>query len=131
MSRFKNEERVQIIANQSNYHLKCGTVVETDSASVRVIVDGEGRSVRFWDTELVPAPSVTLPAKELTHTQKYLRELEEDAKLLYDAAGLLPKGETKAGIISAAEQITKITATFRLLLSYDGVTLLEAEDVRQ
>jgi hypothetical protein len=129
MSRFKIQERVQVIKPESSYCHQYGTVIETDNASVRLIIDGDGRPTRFWDTELIPAPGVPEPGKELTHTQKYLRELEEDAKLLYDAADLLPKGETKAGIISAAEQITKITATFRLLLTQDGVTIWEAEDV--
>ena len=129
MSQFKLQERVQVIKTLSNYVNSYGTVVETDNASVRVFLDGMDKTLRFWDSELVSAPSVPAPAKELTRTQKYLRELEEDAKLLYDAADLLPKGETKAGIISAAEQITKISGTFRLLLQQDGVVLREDEDV--
>lgn len=128
MSRFKLQERVQIISTSSNYLHQYGTVVETDNSSVRVLIDGLHKNLRFWDTELLSAPHFPLPDKELTKTQEYLRELEEDAKLLYDAADLLPKGETKAGVLASAEQIQKITATFRLLLQQDGVTLRE-EDV--
>jgi hypothetical protein len=129
MSRFKNQERVQVIANPSGYHLKYGTVVETDTASVRVRVDGEGRGMRFWDTELVPAPHAPAPEKELTQTQKYIRELDEDTKLLFDAAGLYPQGTSVQKDLQAfASHQAKIVYNLKLVLSQDGVTLWEAED---
>jgi len=130
MSRFKKQQRVQVIAFQSNYRLQYGTVVETDSASVRVMVDGEGKTMRFWDTELIAAPNNPSPSKELTITQAYLRELEEDAKQMMDASDLLPNGSgVQRDLRDFAGRQSKIVYLLRQCLQKDGIEVLEAEDV--
>lgn len=132
MSRFKKQERVQVIAAQSFYHLQYGTVIETDSASVRIIVDGENRASRFWDTELVPAPNAPVPKKELTQTQKYLRELDEDTKALMAASVLLPVNSAmRKDLDGFANNQAKIVYNLKLVLKQDGVALWETEDVKQ
>lgn len=130
MSRFKNEERVQIIAVGSAYSLGYGTVVETRPSSVRVRVDGGPQdAMTFWDTELIPAPNVPAPAKEFLRTQKYIRELVEDTKLLRDAAGLLPQGTSAQKDLQAyASHQAKIVASLKAVLRQDGVTFAEDAD---
>lgn len=127
MSRFRKDERVQIIATISDYHLQYGTVIETLSASVRIRLDGVDSIMRFWDTELIPAPP--LPVKELTKTQTYLRELDEDAKALTAASHLVPVNSALRKDLDAfAANQTKIVYNLKMLLSQDGVKLWEAED---
>lgn len=129
MSRFKHDERVQIIAVGSTYRLQYGTVVETATSSVHVAIDGVDRPLRFWDTELLSAPNVPAPAKELARTQKYLRELDEDAKTLFAASQLVPVNSLMRKELDAfAASQAKIVYNLKLLLKQDGVKLWEAED---
>lgn len=128
MSRFKKEERVQVIAPQSIYLHQYGTVIETDSASVRILIDGETRQSRFWDTELILAPHVPIPGKGLERTQAYLRELGEDAKLMLDASDLLPNGSgVQKDLRDFAGRQSKIVHLLKQTLQQDGITLWEDE----
>lgn len=129
MSRFKTEERVQVIATHSTYLHQFGSVVETDRSSVRVQVDGVKMAMRFSDTELIPAPHVPAPGKELLRTQRYIRELDEDTKLLSNAANLFPQGTSVQKDMQAyATHQAKIVYNLKMLLSQDGIKPLEDED---
>lgn len=74
---------------------------------------------------------VPAPAKELTQTLKYLRELDEDAKLLRDASQVCPVNSTLRKDLDAfAASQAKIVYNLKMLLDQDGVTLWEDEDVK-
>lgn len=129
MSQFKKDERVQIAAEKSHYYEQYGTVIEVDTNSVRLILDGEKRPSRFLDGELVSAPYVPAPGKELTRTLAYIRELGEDAKLMLDASDLLPSGSSvQRDLRDFAGRQSKIVYTLKMLLDQDGVKLGEDED---
>lgn len=129
MSRFKTEERVQVIATHSSYLHQFGSVVETDRSSVRVLVDGVTMVMRFSDTELIPALHVPAPGKELLRTQRYIRELDEDTKMLSNAASLYPQGSSVQKDLQAfATHQAKIVYNLKMLLSQDGVVFREDED---
>lgn len=128
MSRFKNQERVLIVATGSSYLHQFGTIIETENSSVKVLVDGVERALRFWDTEVVAAPSVPAPAKKLPETRKYIRELDEDTKLLFDAAGLFPQGTSVQKDMHAyAKHQAAIIRNLKVTLANDGVNLWEDE----
>jgi hypothetical protein len=129
MSRFKNKERVQIIAPGSTYVHQYGTVIETENSSVKVLVDDVERALRFWETEVIAAPHVPAPAKKLPETRKYIRELDEDTKLLFDAAGLFPQGTSVQKDMQAyAKHQAAIIRNLKVTLANDGVNLWEDEN---
>lgn len=129
MSQFKEEERVQVIATKSTYLNQYGTVVQAGWDSARINVDGLTGDMRFSDQELVHAPHVPAPGKELLRTQRYLRELDEDTKLMMDASDLLPNGSgVQRNLRDFAKRQAKIVYNMKMLMAQDGVKPLEAED---
>lgn len=129
LPKFKAQDRVQVDRLGSSYHNLYGTVVEAFDGSHSVLIDGHARPMRFWDNELIEAPASPVPPPELSRTQAYIRELDEDTKQLFTTASLYPQGSTVQKDVQAfAAHQAKIVYNLKLVLHQDGVTVWEAED---